>query len=97
MAFHWSLSSSKFSLVSRTILSILADLSNDVVCMVSIVSLIFHSTNLFSKHLKNVPSEPPIIGITDTFSSQARSKYLSILGLNLVFTLWSTGIAKSNR
>ena len=46
--FHWSLKDSKFPLVSMTLLSILSDLNNVVVKMVSILSLISNSTCLFS-------------------------------------------------
>ena len=67
MFFHWSLSDSKSPQVSRTLLSIQADLNNDVVWMVSILSLISRSLNLFSRTLRIDPSEPTAIGITVTF------------------------------
>ena len=44
---HWSLSDSKSLQVSRTLLSILANLNNAVVWMVLILSLIFNSFSLF--------------------------------------------------
>ena len=69
--------------VSRTLLSILADLNSAVVRMVSILPLILSSFNLFFGMSGAVP-RVPIIGITITsmfysfFSSLARFKYLSI-------------------
>ena len=46
--FHWSLNDSKSPLVSRTLLSILANLNNIVVWMVSVLPMISNSFNLFS-------------------------------------------------
>ena len=66
MVFHWSLSNSKSPRVSRTFLSILADLNNPVVWMVSTL-LISWSSNLFINPLVTVPSAPIIIGITVIF------------------------------
>ena len=63
--------------VSRTLLSIQADLNNTVVCMVLI----------FLLPLSTVPTAPTIIGITVTFMfhsffcTSASSKYLSIFSL----------------
>ena len=51
MVFHWSLSDSKFSQISRALLSILTDLKNSVICMVSIFSLISNSSSLFSRSI----------------------------------------------
>ena len=62
MDFHLSLSDSKFPKVSRTLLSILADISNDVVLIVS--------TRPFTpctNPLMIVPSAPITISITVTF------------------------------
>ena len=78
MVFYWSLSDSKSRQVSRTLLSILADLNNAVIWM-SPLMLLCPSTN----PLVTVPREPITIGITVTFmfhsffSSRARSWYLS--------------------
>ena len=49
-------SNSKSPWVSRTLRSILADLNNDVVCMVLILSLISKPSSHFSKLLGTVPS-----------------------------------------
>ena len=81
MVFHWSLSDSKSPQVSRTLLSILADLNNAVVCMVSPCPLISKSSSPCTNPLVTVLSTPITIGITITFmfysfsSSLARSWY----------------------
>ena len=54
MVFHWSLSDSKYPQVSRTPLSILANLNNAVVRMVSIHPLIFNFSSPLSKFLENI-------------------------------------------
>ena len=64
MAFSWSQSDSKTSQASWTLLSILANLSNAAVLMVSIRPLISNSTSLFSKSLNTVPRAPITIDIT---------------------------------
>ena len=46
MIFHYSLSDSKSPQISRTHLSILADLNHSVVFMISILSLISNSSSL---------------------------------------------------
>ena len=46
--FYWSLSDRKFPQVSQTLLSILADLSNTVIGMVSIPLLISYPSSLFT-------------------------------------------------
>ena len=84
--FHWSLSKSKSPRVSRTLLNILADLSNAVVWMVSIRPLITKSSGPFTNPLVIVPSAPITIGVTVTFlfhsccffRSLTMSKYLSL-------------------
>ena len=93
MIFHGSLSVSKSPKVSRTLLSILTDLNNAVVWMVS-------GQSKFSNHLIKllgiVLSAQITIGITVTlmfdnffFCSQPRFKYLSFFSFSLIFTLWS--------
>ena len=52
--------------VSRTLLSILTDLNNTLVWMVSILPLISNSNSLLSKPLWTVPSSPNKIGIIVT-------------------------------
>ena len=71
VVFYWSLSASKSPRISRTLLSILADPNNAVICKVSIIPLIFNSSSVvvivvFYKHLKIVPRVPTAIGITVT-------------------------------
>ena len=58
VAVHWSLCISKSSPVSRTLPSILADLNDALVWMVSILPLISISFSVLSKTLKTVPSAP---------------------------------------
>ena len=93
MASHRSLSDSKSPQVSRTLLSILADLNHAVVWMVSTCSLIFMPYFPFTNPLKIVPSAPIIIGITVTlmfqiiFSYRARSTYLPLFPLFVLFSL----------
>ena len=67
MVFHWSLRGSKSPQVSGTPLSILADLNNAVVWVVSARPLISKSCNIFTKPVGIVPSAPITIGITITF------------------------------
>ena len=99
MVFHWSLSDSKSPQVSRTLLSILADCSNAVFWMVSILLLIPRFSKLFSNLFGTVPSAPTTIGITFTlifhsfFNSLAMS--LSIFSFSFSFTLWYAGTANS--
>ena len=101
MVFHGSLSDSKSAQVSRTLLSILADLSNVVVWMVSTRPLVSKSSSPFNKLLVTVPRAPITIGTNVTFlfhtffSSQARSRYLFFFPLSFNSTLWSAGSAKS--
>ena len=100
MVFQWSFSNNK-SEVSRTLLGILADLSNAVVWIASIRPLISKSSSPFSNPLMTIPRAPITIGITVTFMSHsffnslARSRYLSFFSLSFNFILWSARIAES--
>ena len=47
MAFHWIMSESKFPQVSRTLLSILADLNNAVIWMFQAHQLLLLSSSTF--------------------------------------------------
>ena len=101
MVSHRSLSDSKSSQVSRTLLSILTVLNNTVFCMKSIRPLISKSSSPFINPLVTVPSVPITIGITVTFmfhsfffSPLVRSWYLSLFSLSFSFTLRSAGTAK---
>ena len=101
MVYHWSLSDTKFSQVSRTLLSIVADLNNVVVGIVFTSPLIFKSSSPCTNPLMTVPRAPVTIGISVTFmfhsvfNPQASFRYLSFFSLTFNFTLRSAGIAKS--
>ena len=81
MVFFQEFNSSKRSLVSGTLLSILVNLNNAIVWMVSTCPLISNSFILFTKPLGIAPSVPITTAITVTFmfrvffSSLARSRY----------------------
>ena len=100
MVFHWSLSDSKSPQVSRTLLSILADLNNSVLLMVMARPLISNSSSPLTKPLGTVTSAPITIGITATFMFHrfyrplVRSKSLSLFSFSLIFTRWSSGVIK---
>ena len=101
MLSHWSVSDNKSPLISRTLLSILADLNYAVVWMVSTRPLISKSSIPFINPSVNVPRAPVTISIIVTFmfhsfyNSLARSMYLSLFSHSFSFTLWSTGTTKS--
>ena len=67
MVSHWSLIDNKSPQVSRTLLSILADLNNAIVWMVSSSPLIFKSFSPCTNPLVTVPRAPIKIGIIVTF------------------------------
>ena len=67
MVFHWSLDDNKSPQVSRTLLSILADLNNILVWMVSTCPLISNFSSLRINPLLTVPSTLITIDITVTF------------------------------
>ena len=56
MVFHWTLIDSKSLQISRTLLSILADLSNAVVWMVSARPLISNSSSSFYQLISPLPA-----------------------------------------
>ena len=101
MVYHRILSDSKFPQVPRTLLSILTDLNNAVVRIVSIRPPISNSSSPLFKPLVTDPRTPIINGITVTLmfysflSSLARFKNLSLFSLPMIFTLWSTRTVKS--
>ena len=67
MVSQWSLSESESPLVSRTLLSVLADLNNSVVWMVSTRPLISKSSSPVINNLETVPRAPIRIGVIVTF------------------------------
>ena len=58
VVFYWSLGDRKSALLFRKLLSIVADLTNTVICIVKIHSLISSSSGVFSKILGTIPSAP---------------------------------------
>ena len=90
MGFHWNLSDSKSPEVYRTLLSILADLNNAVVWMVSTHSVNSKSFSLCINPLVTVSRAPITIGIIVTFlfhsffNSFAKSRYLSFFTLSIL-------------
>ena len=101
MVIQRSLSGNKFSHVSRTLLSILANLNTAVVWMVSACPPISNTPSRLTVPLITVPSAPITVGIIAALmfhsflSSLIRCKYLSLISLSLIFTLWSAGTTKS--
>ena len=92
MIFHWSLSYCKSPQVSRTFLSILADLNNSVVWIVSIRPVLSKSSSPFHNPSVTVPRTQITIGIIITFmfhsffTSLARSMYLSFI-ITVIFII----------
>ena len=93
MVFHWSLSASKSPQVSRTFLSILFNLNNVVVWMVSIHPLILNSFSPLSKTFGTVLKASITIGITVTLFFHSFLSCLFFTFLN--FILKFAGTAKS--
>ena len=65
--FHLSLRDSKTPQIFSAILRILVDLNNAVVWMVSILTLIFNPSSIFSDHFGTIPTVLTLIDITMTF------------------------------
>ena len=100
MVFHWGLSDNKSPQVSRTLLSILVVFNNAVVWMVYTQPPTSKSSRPFNNPLVTVPKAPITIDINVTFifhsfSSLAKSRYLSLFSHFFSFILWSAGTAKS--
>ena len=98
MVFHWSLSDSKSSQVSRTLLSIVVILCNAVVWMVSIRPPNSKSSSPFNNLLVTVPKHQSwLVKLsTSSFSNfLARSRYLSFFSHSFNFILWSAVTANS--
>ena len=101
MVFHWSLSDSKSSQVSRSRLRILAVLSNTLIRIVSTRLPTSKSSRPFNNAFVIVPKAPIKIGTIVTFifhsifNSLARSRYLSFFSHSFRFILWSAWTAMS--
>ena len=101
MVFHWTLSHSKSPQVSRTLLRILAILSNAVIWIVSTRLPNSKSSRPFNNPLVIVPKAPITTGTIVTFMfnsffySLVRSRYLSFFSHSFSFIPWSPEIAKS--
>ena len=96
MVYHWSFSDCKSSQVSRTLLTILANLNKAVILMVSVPPPISKSSSPCRNPLVTAPSVPVTIGITVTFmfhsfffSPLARSRYLSFFSISFSFSAGS--------
>ena len=87
VVFLWSLSDIKSSQVSRTLLSILADVNNSVVWMVSFPPLISSSLSISLL----------LLWSTAFYNSLERFEYFSILSISFIFTLCSVETSKSTR
>ena len=98
---YWSLSNSKSPQVSRTLLSILADLNIAVVWMDSTRPRTSKSSSTFNNPLVTVPKAPFTIGIIVTFmfrcflNSLVLSRYLSFFSHSFSFILRSAVTEKS--
>ena len=92
MIFYWSLSEKKSSQVSRTFLSILADLSNALVWIVSTRPFISKSSSPFalSVPMTNRVQQGSSLGLYPTFSSLKRLLLLTF-GLLTLYQVLSGG------
>ena len=101
MVSQWSLSDSKSPQVSKTLLSILAVLSNTVILIVSTRPPTSMSSRPFNNPLVIVQKVPITIGTIVTFlfhsffNSLPRSRYLSFFSHSFSFILWAAGTANS--
>ena len=104
MVSHWSLSDRKFPKVCRTLHSILDDINNGVIWVVSTRPLISNSFRHFINPLVTVTSAQITIGITvilmchSFFNSLGRCRYLSFFSLFFQFYLvvsWNDEVAYS--
>ena len=103
MVFHSSLCDSKSPQAYKTLLSILADLNDAVVWTVYGLLPISKSSSSFTNPFRIVTGDPIAVGTANTFmfyrifSSLARSKYLYLFLLSLIFSLWSAETAKFSK
>ena len=95
MVFHWGLSDNKSPQVSRTLLNILAVLSNAVIWIVSTHPPTSKSSRPFNDPFDIVPKASITIGTVITFMFHsffnylARSRYLFFFSHSFSFILWS--------
>ena len=89
MVFPWILIDSKSPQVSRTLLSILDDLNNAVVWMISFGPLIYKSSSPCTSLLVTVSSARNITGITVTFIFQSLMSSMYIRWYIFSCDLWS--------
>ena len=101
MVYQWSLSDSKSTQVSKTLVSILVDLNNGVVLLVSVSSSISNYFCPLTKRFGTVPSGLITICIIDSvifhsfLGSLEKTKSLSLFYFSLIISLYSAGIVKS--
>ena len=101
MIFHWSLSDSKSPQVSRTLLSILAVLNNDVVWIISTRPPTSLSSRPFNDPFVTVLKAPITIGIIAFFMFHSFFQFPSKVEVFIFlftffsFIQWSARIAKS--
>ena len=89
MVFHWSLSDSNSSQVSGTLLSVLADLNNAVVWMVSTCPIISKSSSPFNNPLMTVPRAPITIGINVTFMLHSSKSTIILITTIITIIIYS--------
>ena len=102
MSFHLRVSDCKSLQVSRFLLSMLANLSNNAVVWIVSTRHLISIPPILINPLLTVPRVPIIISIKVTFmfhsfffSYIVMSRYLSLFQLSFNFTLWSAEAAKS--
>ena len=94
-SFSHNLGDSKSPQVSRTLLSMLVDLNNAIVCMVSTRPLIPKSSSAYMNTLVTVPSLPITIGITVTFWFDSFFLFsCNVFSFSFCLTQLSAGTAK---
>ena len=89
MASRWNLKDSKSPQVSGTFLSILADINNVLVWMISTRPLISNSFSPCNNPLVAITSSPIIIGMAVTFIFRKFFKVLVIISLFAFFQFFS--------
>ena len=101
MVSYWWLSDSKSPQVSRSLLSILSELNNTVILMISTRPLISKPSSPFCNiwgsfqvNQLHLVSQLPLCSIV-FFKSLVRSLYSSLFSLSFSFILWSAETAKS--